>query len=136
MGETNFDIKDNREVPGSTKGIMFVCHQGIERSRRASQLLEDEGYAAETFSGGMHKMKGLTVEEIRRQIPNGIDLVLIYDHRVGNGNKPSEQQVAIDECEALLRKAGINYREMTTTQLKIFLSGLGVQNIGWKFNAP
>lgn len=130
MAEDNSD----KERIGCAPSTVFVCHQGIERSRRAARFLRDEGCNAETFEGGMDRMRKLTVDQVRSLIPDGTDLILIYDHVRGKGNQPSEQQIAIETCEALLKKAGIHYRELDTTSLKLFLSNMGVQNIGWKFN--
>lgn len=131
MGENSFDYK---ELPGCRHPIVFACYAGVEKSRIAAQLLRDAGCDAETFPGGMYRMKKLTAEKILEEFPYGADFILIYDHVVGKGGGPSEQHKAIDACEKLLREAKINYREMDTTQLKIFLSNAGVQNASWQFS--
>lgn len=101
-------------------GLLFVCYLGAERSRAAAEAFSEIGAVVGHFIGGTSAMAGLSVEEIKQQIPPQTNVLLIYDQGSGDSEYKAKE-VATEK----LKKAGICYDIIDSPELEILLRERG-----------
>lgn len=97
-------------------GLLFMCHLGLERSRAVAEAFSEIGAVVGHFIGGTQVVAGLSVEEIKRQIPPHTNVLLIYDQ-----GSPDCEYKAKEVATEKLKKAGVCYDIIDTPELEIML---------------
>jgi hypothetical protein len=110
------------EIRKDAPDNVFICHQGIERSRAAAQALQDEGYSASHIKGGTAKIKELTPKEIRNLIPKNAKVKIIYDE-----GSPTVEYDDLESATAILAQADVKWEQISTADLLCALYTLGIR---------
>ena len=97
----------------SNDKYLFICHQGVERSRAAKNALTDNGYLASHFEEGTDKLKNMAHDKIREICTEeGLKVHLIYDQ-----GSPRVEYDDMEQATEVLRKLGIKWKQISTNDL-------------------
>lgn len=103
------------------KGVTFICHQGLERSRAVSEALSSKlGVNTRHFHGGTQRLSWLSEEEIKSEIGDG-PVTLIYDQ--GSSDR---EYMNKEKALSKLRQAGINPTIASTADIAACLHENGL----------
>jgi len=103
-------------------GSIFICHQGLERSKAAADALREKlGLGVSHFPGGTQRLVELGDEEIRAELGESGVVNLIYDH--GSSDR---EYLNKEKALEILRKLGIKPNVIDTADLAACLSENGI----------
>jgi hypothetical protein len=103
-------------------GVMLICNWGLGRSRAGEKAYRSIGVDAGRFIGGTNAMRTMSDEEIKRRIPKGTSVLLIYDQGTKDPGEYEDKELAVER----LNNLGIGFRVIDSLKLAIMLYDEGV----------